>query len=173
MIFAWILCNSSASANFGFLDTHTGGEGPWVVVRVLVFMNKNSCRGFGNDWRWHLRRHPSAWATHGGSLVACWWWDVLLPTFSNPSIFQSPNSNRVWILDFPNCPKFVQLPIFLSSNLLQWILENPKISPTCPKFSQSTQKSPNFQLRRRSPISKVQKLSNLKGTVTDRPIITI
>jgi hypothetical protein len=41
------------------------------------------------------------------------------------------------------------------------------------KFSQFTQKSPNFQSRRQNPISKVQKLSNLKGTVLDRPIITI
>ena len=41
------------------------------------------------------------------TLEDLWWilWHVgggivLVPTFSNPSIFQSPISNRVWILDF-------------------------------------------------------------------------
>ena len=132
-----------------------------------------------------------------------WWflWHVgggigILPTCSNPSIFQSPISNRVWILwyvgggivilptfsnlsiskvwilDFPFTKSPFQLPEIrpitnlLSIKSLRWKLENPKIS----KF---TQKSPNFQSRRQSPISKVQKLSNLKGTVPDRPIITI
>ena len=112
--------------------------------------------------------------TRGGSPVACWWWDVRLPTFSNPSIFQSPISNAG--LDFgfsnspkvpPNCPKFVQSPIFYLVNYYggNWKIQK---SPNCPKFSQFTQKSPNFQSRRQSPISKVQKLSNLKGTKLDR-----
>ncbi len=48
-----------------------------------------------------------------------WWIFILLTTFSNPSIFLSPISNAG--LDFgfsnspkvpPNCPKFVQSPIF-------------------------------------------------------------
>jgi hypothetical protein len=39
---------------------------------------------------------------------------VLLPTFSNPSIFQSPISNRVWILDFPIHQK--SLPIAQNSS---------------------------------------------------------
>jgi hypothetical protein len=43
--------------------------------------------------------------------LTLWWilWHVsggivLLPTFSNTSIFQSPISSRVWILDFPIHP---------------------------------------------------------------------
>ena len=63
----------------------------------------------------------------------------LVPTFSNPLMFQSPISNAG--LDFgfsnspkipPNCPKFVQSSILIQK------------SPNCPKFSQSTKKSPNF-----------------------------
>jgi hypothetical protein len=103
---------------------------------------------------------------------------VLLPTFSNPSDFQSPISNAG--LDFgfsnslkvpPNCPKFIQSPIFY---LVKYYGGNWKIqkSPNCPKISYFTQKSPNFQFRRQSPISKVQKLSNLKGTQPDQPIMS-
>jgi hypothetical protein len=93
------------------------------------------------------------------------------------SIFQSPISSSVWIFSNspkvpPNCPKFIQSPIFYLVNYYRgnWKIQK---SPNCPKFSQFTQKPPNFQSRHRSPISKVQKLSNLKGTKPDRPIITI
>jgi hypothetical protein len=58
------------------------------------------------------------------SLDDSWWilWHVgggivLLPTFSNPSIFQSPISNRVWILDFPIHQK--SLPIAQNSSNCQ------------------------------------------------------
>jgi hypothetical protein len=58
-------------------------------------------------------------------------------------------------------PKIRPIANLLSSKLLQYKLENPKIS-------QFTKKSPNFQSHHQSPISKVQKISNLKGTKPDR-----
>jgi hypothetical protein len=92
---------------------------------------------------------------------------VQFPIVFGFSIFQFTKSPSP-----PNCPKFVQSPIFYRVNYYggNWKL---KKSPNCPKFSQFTKKSPNFQSRCQSPISKVQILSNLKDTVPDRPIITI
>jgi hypothetical protein len=59
-----------------------------VVLDVMI----EDCVGVGvpalDDSWWIL------WHVGGGI--------VLLPTFSNPSNFQSPISNQVWILDFPN-----------------------------------------------------------------------
>jgi hypothetical protein len=73
--------------------------------------------------------------------------------FSHSSI-----SNRVWILDFPihrqsQLPKIRPTANFLSTKLLRWKLENPKISelpkilPILPKISQFPIQSPksNFQ----------------------------
>jgi hypothetical protein len=76
-------------------------------------------------------------------VLACWWWDRVSTTFSNSSIFQSPIPMQVWILDFPIHQKSLLIAQnssnrqFLSSKLLLWKLENPKIS-------QFTQKSPDF-----------------------------
>ena len=101
--------------------------------------------------------------------VVSWWilWHVgggivLQPTSSNPSIFQSPISNRVWILDFPftkspsQLPKIRPIANLLSSKLLYGGNWKTQKSPNCSKFSQFTQKSLNFQSRRQSPISKVK-----------------
>ena len=114
------------------------------------------------DIRWKMVLAWILWHVGGGI--------ALLPTFSNSSIFQSPISNRVWILDFPIHQK--SLPIAQIRPIANLYLVNyyggnltiPK-SPNCPKF---TKKSPNFQSCHQSPISKVQKLSNLKGTKPDR-----
>jgi len=75
--------------------------------------------------------------------------DHLIHTFSNTSIFQSPISYQVWILDFP----IHQKSNLISSKILQWKLENPKFSllpknlPIHPKISQFPIPSPksNFQ----------------------------
>ena len=114
--------------------------------------------------------------THGGSCG----------TLVRGSFFYLPSQPRQFSnLDFgfsnspnvpPNCPKFVQSPIFYLVNYYggNWKVQNspnsPKILPIHPKISQFTQKSPNFQSRCQSPFSKVQKLSNLKATVPDRPL---
>ena len=129
----------------------------WFLLTKIV------CRGFGrDDWRWSWCRRPSAWRL-GVVLVACWWWDRSSTYLLKPVNF--PKSNFQPCLDFgfsnspkvpPNCPKFVQSPIFYLVNYYggNWKIQK---SPNCPKFSQFTQKSPNFQSRRQSPISKVQK----------------
>jgi hypothetical protein len=73
---------------------------------------------------------------------------------------------RVWILDFLIHPKSLPIakihPIanLLSSKLLQWTLENPQISQV-PKSSPNSPKN----LPIANPVAKVQKISNLKGTV--------
>jgi hypothetical protein len=83
-------------------------------------------------------------------------WHVLVvgsfssATFSNPSIFQSPIPMQVWILGFPIHEK--SLPIAQNSSNCQIFIYyggNWKIqkTPNCSKFSQFTQKSPNFQSR--------------------------
>jgi hypothetical protein len=99
-------------------------------------------------------------------------YEIVLHTFSNPSIFQSPISNVG--LDFgfsnspripPNCPKLIQLPIFYLVNYYggNWKIQKSPNSPKISPFSIPSQKS----------IFKVQELSNLKGTKPDRTVITV
>ena len=74
----------------------------------------NSCCGFGRDDFEDgvgvvvqvLHVVVDVWHISGGI--------VFLPTFSNTSIFQSPISSRVWILDFPIYRK--SLPIAQNSS---------------------------------------------------------
>ena len=81
-------------------------------------------------WTWWWRSsasfpvHDDSWWICGMLVVGSFLYP-LLPTFSNPSILQSPISNAS--LDFgfsnsptipPNCPKFVQSPIFLHPQVL-------------------------------------------------------
>jgi hypothetical protein len=54
----------------------------------------------------------------------------------------------------------------LSSKVLRWKLEKSKIL----SIAQNSPNSPK-NLPISNPVAKVQKLSKLKGTVTDRPII--
>ena len=63
---------------------------------------QNSCRGFGRD------DFEDGVGVVIPALLTLWWivWHVsggivLLLTFSSMSLFQSPISSRVWILDFP------------------------------------------------------------------------
>ena len=93
-------------------------------------------------WTWWLKS-VSAFP----ALDDSWWilwhvdglWDCST-TFSNPSIFQSPISNEG--LDFgfsnspkipPNCPKFVQSPIYYGENWKSKNLPIAQNSPNSPK----------------------------------------
>jgi hypothetical protein len=121
----------------------------------LVFNNENSCRGFGrDDLKMVLRRRPSTWTTCGGSLVACWWWSFFyLPFHTHQfSKVQFQCEFGFWIFQFTKSPsqlpKIRPIANFLSSKLLQWKLENPKISQL-PKIHPKNHPKSN-------PVAKVQ-----------------
>jgi hypothetical protein len=117
-----------------------GGEGPWVVSWGIGLLGKASIYLF------RLTDFPMSN------------FHAVLGYLTN--------------LDFPihkkspNCPKFVKSPIFY---LVSYYGGNWKIqkSPNCPKLSQSPKTLPISNPIAKSPISKVQKISNnLKGTMS-------
>ena len=80
-----------------------------VVLDVMIVDGDVIVQALDDSWwiLWHV----------GGKIV-------LLPTFSNPSIFQSPISNQVWIFQFTESPssqlpKIHQIANLLSNKLLQ------------------------------------------------------
>ena len=77
--------------------------------------------------------------TRGGSCgMDC---EIVLPTFSNPSIFRSPISNAGLDFGFSNSPKVPpdRPKYYFRGN---WKIQK---SANCQKFSEFIRKSPNFQ----------------------------
>jgi hypothetical protein len=138
----------------------------------LVFTNENSCRGFGSD-----DFDDGVGVVVPALDVVVVLWHVVESFFCLPSQtrqfskVQFPAVFGFWIFQFTESPsqlpKIRPIANLLSSKLLLWKLENPKLSqspkilPIHPKISQFPMPLPKSNVQ--SP-----KLSNLKGTKPDR-----